>query len=741
MARRPAPSEAQLRRLVVDVAKAAASAPGQPLSATARTYAKLSATDKSTLLALTSVYRVPSLRSESPRSESTSPGSESSCVFEIDEPDGWSGCVWELWTVSSGASCGLPFIKDSYWKFQSTNAPGVQIDTGHHGGPFTAQGGSACFFGFYTNVSIPAAVPAGNYTYTLEFYNPSVHTPDCAGPWCPWQDSFTVENLTPPPSPSPSPKVTIDSMYIVQSVQTYHESVPLVQGKNGYVRVFLLADHGGARAPAVRVNLYVNGIREKSIDIPAPTGLAFVPTVTDEGSAGRSWNAPVPGALIVPGLSMSAEVTKPTPPDPVVFPTQVPVVDRVPALGVTFVPLSNDGAYPGNLNAVSTAYTKQIYPFSTINDQRADVLQIDAPGFPNDETAEQTVLSALRALRFSDGSSNTYFGVFHGDGNTQVLGGAWVGSPEAFGWDGSQANGIAAHELGHTFGRDHAPCGDPLPDGIDPHWPSDASHSGGQIGVYGFDVKSGQVKSKKLHDIMGYCNYEWISDYTYEGVLSRFAQRASGASAPAAAMRARAAGGNSTSEVLHFGGWVSTDGSLHVASAPFVIPLRKATPDVGTGDVVGLTRGGRTLFNRHFMLGPGGGDFPKTAATFEVAIPLTRKIEHRLVALRIETPNGSTTLRATRHGRPRARFHFDRDGNLWTQWDRRAFPAAWFIVCDPEQRSIFWNSGRLNLGKVTCSTITVRFSDRVLSFERKYRIEGTHVIPMNPLRRLRGRRI
>ena len=94
-----------------------------------------------------------------------------------------------------------------------------------------------------------------------------------------------------------------------------------------------------------------------------------------------------------------------------------------------------------------------------------------------------------------------------------VAGIGYVGGKTAIGWDKNGADQVAAHEWGHNWGRSHAPCGNPP--GPDANYP----YAGGAIGVYGLDVAAHALKPPTFTDLMGYCNNEWISDYTYMGVL------------------------------------------------------------------------------------------------------------------------------------------------------------------------------------------------------------------------------
>jgi hypothetical protein len=77
--------------------------------------------------------------------------------------------------------------------------------------------------------------------------------------------------------------------------------------------------------------------------------------------------------------------------------------------------------------------------------------------------------------------------------------------------------GTMAHELGHTLGRPHAPCGGVA--GPDPSFP----YGGGRIGSWGYDLTRGELLSPDSHtDLMGYCDGAWISDYNYDLIFQRF---------------------------------------------------------------------------------------------------------------------------------------------------------------------------------------------------------------------------
>lgn len=80
------------------------------------------------------------------------------------------------------------------------------------------------------------------------------------------------------------------------------------------------------------------------------------------------------------------------------------------------------------------------------------------------------------------------------------------------GYTGTDSVETALHEIGHTHGREHAPCGGA--GGPDPNFP----HPGGKDGVWGYDLHRQQLFSPDTPDIMGYCLPVWISDYTYDAL-------------------------------------------------------------------------------------------------------------------------------------------------------------------------------------------------------------------------------
>lgn len=323
--------------------------------------------------------------------------------------------------------------------------------------------------------------------------------------------------------------LSIGAMYLTQSTQTLAGAVPLVQNRDGYLRVFVVANQSNSVLPQVRVRFYVNGVLQGSPAIIAAPSHA-VPTSIAEGTLASSWNMSVPGSMIKPGLSILADVD---PAQAIVearrdnnsFPASgTPLALTVKNLStfyLRFVPVRQS---VNNLTGVVSSANKdalltqtvKILPISTYSADVHATYTTNALALTgsNANGAWQAVLGEILALRTAEGSQRNYYGIVKTSYQSGIEGISYIGAAASVGYDGSSAVDVVAHELGHSWGRSHAPCG--VSGSTDPSFP----YPSGNIGVYGFDVATRTLYPPATADVMSYCHPQWISDYTYKAVYS-----------------------------------------------------------------------------------------------------------------------------------------------------------------------------------------------------------------------------
>jgi hypothetical protein len=433
--------------------------------------------------------------------------------------------------------------------------------------------------------------------------------------------------------------LVVDGAYIVQSSQTYRSGVPLVTGRDGELRVFVRATEANTAAPIVRARFYRDTTLVDSLTLQ-PTAIGAtngVPLSIDQLLLSRSWNATVPGRLIVPGMRMIVEVN----PDHVVpernpsnnlYPTSgTPMaldVRTVPTTYLTLIPIFQKGTgVAGNVTAGNigqyTSLTSRIHPVSSLDVQLHSTYTTSVRLTPDDiNNSWEDLLSELQAVWLAEDTtrdtSRTYYGVAHVTYASGVAGIGYIGEPVAMGWDHLPAGSeVMAHELGHTWGREHSPCGGPA--GVDPNYP----YADGRIGVFGFDVAQQVLHPDSDHDVMAYCSNVWISDYTYKGVLDWLIAHPQ---APASAAS------RFVQPCLLVWGTVK-DGQLRL-EPPIEVRTRPHLPSkAGSQQVTGLAADGGTVFSLAFEPAPIA-DGKSGSAAFAFALPLSERDRGRLQSLR-----------------------------------------------------------------------------------------------------------
>lgn len=460
----------------------------------------------------------------------------------------------------------------------------------------------------------------------------------------------TVATVTYGPPPSGALNLRVDGMYLTQSTQTYDGSVPLVQNRDGFLRVFVTANLPNAERPAVRIRFYRDFVLQSEQTVTATT--LTVPATPDESSLSYSWNLPVPGALIQPGFSIIAEVdiangvAESNELDNA-FPSTGPRamdVRAVPALNLTFVPVVQRGNnLRGNVTASNSSafldLARRMHPLNSYSavvhaaytTTIADTLQDD-----NSNTAWSRTLGEIDALRTVENSSRYYYGVAKVSYTSGVAGVAYVSGPSgsersALGWDHlPSGSAVVAHELGHNWGRNHAPCGDPQ--GLDGSYP----YADGRTGVYGLDVAAQTLKPPTTSDIMGYCDPKWIGDYSYRAVLDYLS--------PASPVVTSAAAGSAAQPCLLVWGYIR-DREMILEPA-FQVHTRPSLPRrPGPYSLSAAAEDGTSIFDLSFAPKEIA-DLPGGQKTFVFAVPISAARAGRLAMLRLRGQGREAVRRA-----------------------------------------------------------------------------------------------
>jgi len=407
-----------------------------------------------------------------------------------------------------------------------------------------------------TAISRPTSTPTGTATVTATAT--STRTPTAT--------STTTRTPTPSPSPTRTPTATpvptadlvATNLEITQAVQDLNNSVRLVDGKRTFVRFHVRSGLSSAAwgtakltvqsGPSVAVLSPINGFY----------GLVPVKPAPSRGNLNDSFLFELPAAFRKGTVTLSAQV-KPL----------SNVVDINPGNNQAATQVSFESAPGLNLVIFRIGYSfggQTYYPPMGHVDQLIDWLRRAYPTpkiqytvrdvywgamtrkwtpNPNGGGAWDStnptcgaVNAALQQMWFFDSVTGKiaphthYYGLVDDTsafmrGCSPVPGVAASGpsGTGAWGWDfdGTYADWYGGHELAHSFGRGHANFCTAV-DG--PSYP----YPGGRISpvlsgptaLYGFDIGTHAVYGPTWHDVMTYCDEEWLSDFTYEALLNWF---------------------------------------------------------------------------------------------------------------------------------------------------------------------------------------------------------------------------
>ena len=334
----------------------------------------------------------------------------------------------------------------------------------------------------------------------------------------------------------------IEALYLTQGTQRLDQSVPLLAGRPGRLRVFPTSNWINGFQPRIEVavlNAAGNPVRSEVLTPPG----GGVPVRVDEADPLGSWDLDLPGELIQPGAGVRARIlAEPGLPELDPAGSRFPAdgsalaltVRSVAPIAITLIPVAQGGtvgtvASPERPPEAWLKTAKQLFPLQTIDLRVGPTFVWDEPIVRDSEAAYNRLLAALEAARLAadPGNRRYHVGACALPAGSTLLG---IGLPGATDsnlgrasmcWDGTglttpeDFSDYFAHELGHNFGRYHAPCG--VRAALDPDYP----YPGGRIGVAGFDLAAGRPLDPWLTaDLMSYCRPRWISDYTFLGAMA-----------------------------------------------------------------------------------------------------------------------------------------------------------------------------------------------------------------------------
>ncbi len=317
------------------------------------------------------------------------------------------------------------------------------------------------------------------------------------------------------------------AVYLTQAAQNLDGTVPLIAGRDAFLRVFPVGDETSFFQPRARASFYLDGELVHSTPLSPMT--EGIPTEPREDRLVFTHNARVPGSVIQPGLHMVVELD----PDGVVplapgsqlrMPAEgtlpLNVVD-MPVYHQTIVPTVQD-SFPASQEVVPWfegmteddvffRFARTVLPIGemevTIHEPYRTSVNLRT------EVGWNLWLREIETVWVMEGRRGYYYGASVLPPGTRWGGLGYLWTPVSVGRNSRQTY---AHEVGHNMNLYHINCGSPgNPDANFPHDPE-------TLGSWGFDVAAGAIiHPRQYRDLMSYCDPAWVSDYSFRRAVNR----------------------------------------------------------------------------------------------------------------------------------------------------------------------------------------------------------------------------
>jgi hypothetical protein len=383
-------------------------------------------------------------------------------------------------------------------------------------------------------------------------------TPAGDGGTNPGSDSSTP----PPPTNAPLATnlavtgVTIDQaveINVVKNGATATHNAPIVAGRRGVVRVFVTPGSGwSAHSVTGVLTLHTAGQDHTFTASLSPK------SASADATFGSTFNFNVDAASLGTDTTYLVQLKDPTGPSPGDSTAQWPNSGTPASLGVqtsgvvkiNIIPVKFTNGLTPDVGGVDvnayTAAVMDLYPATAVQITVGAVYNYSGavPDAFDNNYGWDYLLQAIQQKRAADPTPDVYyygafkpassFASYCGSGCIAGLSGI-PSSPNNYSQKASiglvyggnsqaqlSTGNTMAHEVGHGHGRSHAPTsynvqGCSTPSGLDPSFP----YANGGIGVWGYDLNASKpIDPSQNFDIMGYCAYVWVSDYTYKALFN-----------------------------------------------------------------------------------------------------------------------------------------------------------------------------------------------------------------------------